>query len=227
MQRVAKHLYLRGNSYTFRKAIPAYARSAFGGIREYVRSLGEITEARARTLATFHGEYCARLIDEARDSRAPEGKHADILRIRRVPDRADIERGVRSWLMNIEESELCAPNSGGASSDDRIRDFGLLDAEVVRIMRQRNGDAPLMTRWIAEALIQSHDWLIPRVGTLRTMLEDRVARGQRELAMRLRAQLSWEHEPGSHHPTHPMFSAHELPKIEPSQHPKATVAMYP
>lgn len=31
MQRVAKHLYRCGNQFTFRRAIPPYARPAFGG----------------------------------------------------------------------------------------------------------------------------------------------------------------------------------------------------
>lgn len=64
-----------------------------------------------------------------------------------------------------------------------------------------------MTRWIADTLIETHGWSMPEGGTLRSLLEDRVARRQRELAARLRAELAWEDQP---QPTHRMFAPHEF-----------------
>lgn len=62
-------------------------------------------------------------------------------------------------------------------------------------MRAGTGDTPLMTRWIADTLIEANGWSVPQDGPLRSLLEDRVARGQRELAARLRAELAWEDQP--------------------------------
>ena len=202
MQPVAKHLFRRGGSYTFRKAIPVYARPAFGGIREYVRSLGDVSETRARALAALHAEYCARLIDDARNRSKPRSAVSDILRVRRIPDRAEVERAVRKWLVAMEDSATSQIPRGQPEADQQARDLGMQEAEVVRVMRARNGEAPLTTRWIADALIQSNDWLIGADDPLRALLEDRVARGQRELAARLRAELSWEDRPA---PTHRIF----------------------
>lgn len=74
-------------------------------------------------------------------------------------------------------------------------------------MRAGTGQTPLMTRWIADALIETHGWSVPQDGPLRSHLEDRVARGQRELAARLRAELAWEDLPQH---THRMFAPHEF-----------------
>lgn len=207
MQRVAKHLYLRGNSYTFRRAIPIDARPAFGGLREYVRSLGEVTEARAKSLAAVHNEFCSRMIEEARGRTGKQRKHLAFLQVRRVPEREEIERAVRTWLIEMEEA-ASAETVAGQDVDERLRDLRLFDADIIRIMRSGNGEAPLMTRWVADALIEKHGWSVPQDGgPLRTLIEDRVARGQRELAARLRADIAWEDQP---QPTHRMFAPHEF-----------------
>lgn len=203
MQRVAKHLYRRGNSYTFRRAIPEYARQSFGGLREYVRSLGDVTEGRAKALATIHREYCDRLIGNARGKVQATRGVSDIIRVRRIPDHDEIERAVRRWLVTLETNVSDLASLSQLSIDDYTRDLGFLDAEVIRVMRARGPETPLMTKWIAEALIQSNDWSCPADSKLRTLLEKTVARGQRELFARLRAELNWEDQP---QPTHRLFS---------------------
>lgn len=207
MQRVAKYLYRRGGGYTFRRAIPADARPAFGGLREYFRSLGDVTETRAKALATVHNEICTRLIDEARGAKQRPQRGLDFMRVRRIPEREEVERAVRAWLAEMElVSPLAAP-SAGPEADERARDLKHLDAEVVRLMRSGRGETPLMTRWIADTLIETHGWSIPQDEPLRSLLENRVARGQHELAARLQAELAWEDQP---QPTHRMFAPHEF-----------------
>ncbi|AJA08849.1 hypothetical protein SKP52_09705 [Sphingopyxis fribergensis] len=207
MQRVARYLYRRGNGYTFRRNIPAYARPAFGGITEYVRSFGDVTETKAKAQAILLGEHCTRLFDEARNKGQSKSKSSDIFRIKRTPDGEEIEHAVRTWLIKIETSMSETLLMERASADQHVRDLGRLDVEVVRVMRSRGGNAPLMTRWIAETLVEANDWTIPTDGPLRVLLEDRVARGQRELAARQRAELSWEDQP---RPTHRMFAPEEF-----------------
>lgn len=208
MQRVAKHLYRRGQSYTFRRGIPVDARPAFGGIREYVRSLGDVTESRAKALATMHNEFCSRRIEEARRKRNQPKGHLDFMRVTRVPERDDMERAVRTWLVEVEAASSAAVSGDKREADEQIRAMRYLDAEVIRVMRAGTGDTPLMTQWIADTLIETHGWSVPKDGPLRSLLEDRIARGQRELAARLRAELGWEDQP--HQPTHRMFAPHEF-----------------
>ncbi|ANY19654.1 Phage integrase family protein [Tsuneonella dongtanensis] len=207
MQRVAKYLYVRGRSYTFRRSVPPYARPAFNGVTEYVRSLGDIAEKRALALRAVHEELTDQKIAAAKGRDRAKQRVDDVLRIKHVPDREEIERAVRSWLVETETRSSEQPPRGRQRTDDHVRDLGLIDAEVVRVMRSNTGEAPLMTRWIAEAMIQSHGWSMPPVGPLRSMLEDRVARGQRELVARQRSELTWDDQP---QPTHRLFSPEEF-----------------
>lgn len=207
MQRVAKYLYRRGDSFTFRRVIPIDARPAFGGITEYVRSLGDVTESRAKALTAVHNEFCLRRIEEARAERGRLQRHLEFMRVTLVPAREDIERAVRMWLVEIEAVSSTSSPASPADVEDRICELRQLDAEVVRVMRAGTGRAPLMTQWIADTLIDRHAWSIPQDGPLRSFLMDRVARGQRELAGRLRAELAWEDQP---QPRHRMFAPHEF-----------------
>lgn len=133
MQRVAKHLYRRGQSYAFRRVIPVDVRSAFGGIREYVRSLGDITESRAKALATVHNEFFSRLIEEALGKKDRSPRHFDFMRVTRVPEREEVERAVREWLVEIEVATSSASSATGPEVNDQIRALQYLDAEVIRV----------------------------------------------------------------------------------------------
>lgn len=208
MQRVAKYLFRRGESYVFRRGIPPYAREAFGGQREYFATFGDIPSRKAMALRAVHEEITDKKISAAKGGlQSSKGTLEALLRVKTTPSREEVERAVRLWLAEREAEASDLPSSGGATSTERVRDLGLFDAEVVRVMRSDGREAPLMTRWVADALIQTHDWAVPSDSPLRTLLEDRVARGQRELSARLRAEIAWEDQP---QPTHRMFSPHEF-----------------
>ena len=203
VQRVARNLILRGNSYTFRKVIPLDARGAFGGVREYVRSFGDVSRREAGQLANFHRTYCERLIAEVRGQSKSKNNLVELIRVKRVPDHGEIERVVRAWVVECERKGALL---AGNSPEETIRDLGFFDAEIIRQMRHGRGEAPLTTRWIADSLIEQNDWRQPDAA-LRSFLEDRVARGQRELAARMKADLDWGEAPP---PTHRMFSPAEF-----------------
>jgi hypothetical protein len=73
MQRVARHLYRRGNIYTFRRVIPPHARPAFDGLAEYVRSIGDVGVKEADHLAAQHRAHCDRLM-----AAAAKSSHSDV-----------------------------------------------------------------------------------------------------------------------------------------------------
>jgi integrase len=60
-----------------------------------------------------------------------------------------------------------------------------------------------MTRWIAESIAEARGWTFPADDELRWFFEERVARGERELAARRKAELDWEDQP---RPTHRIFA---------------------
>lgn len=207
MQRVAKHLYLRGNSYVFRRGIPDDVRDAFGGRKEDFITLGDIPEARAKALALV---YSADISDRIAQARGREGQaqaSLRVVRVRRAPEREEIEKAVRAWLIKVEQRAPVAATMSRGEVLEQVRDLGHLDADVIRVMRTGSGDAPLMIRWIVDALIDAHGWSVPEAGPLRSFLEYSVARGQRELSARLRAEFTWEDQP---QPTHRMFAPHEF-----------------
>ena len=210
VQRVAKYLILRNGRYTYRKAIPVDVRHAFGGRREDTCALGDVSEARAKTLAVVLGEKCSQRISEVRSSAPGSRRVADICHMGRQPGRDEIEEQVRVWLVAIEKRIANGPAPGRSGSKGQLRDWSHLDAEVTRVMQAQEGDIPLSTQWIAQSLISANGWVVPDRGDLREFLEDRVARGQRELAVRRQAELSWDE--GQPQPTHRMFAPTEFAK---------------
>lgn len=155
MQRVAPHLYLRGRNYTFRRAIPEHARSAFGGIPEYVRSLGDVSLRKAEEQAAVHRAYCSRMIEEAAGRQKGKAGVSDLLRIKRVPDREEIEQAVRLWLREHEADGEPFAAAGRQAATDHVRDLRLLNEAVRETMQARRGSAPLITGWIADHLVEA------------------------------------------------------------------------
>lgn len=200
VQRVGTNLRLRGCSYEFRKVIPPEARSAFGGLKEYVRSFGDVTRKEAERLASFHRAYCNGLISEARGKSKPKKNVIELIRMTRMPERQEIERAVRDWLLHREVglgTSLFADDGG-----DQARDLGFMRDEVVRRGSVRSDEGPLLTRWIANALVEANGWAVPESGELRRFLETCVGRAQFELAARVEA----DQEIGKiHAPTHRIF----------------------
>lgn len=203
VQRVAKYLILRNGRFTYRKGIPVDVRHAFDGRREDTCALGDVSEARARTLALVLGEKCSQRINEVRKSVRGSGKVANMFNTARQPDRAEIEKQVRAWLLAIEQRLALDPVQGRAGSRRELADWHHLDAEINRAMRTEKGHTPLTTQWITQSLVEANGWSVAGSGDLREFIEAQVARGQRELAARRKGQLSWDHELPQ--PTNRMF----------------------
>ena len=94
---------------------------------------------------------------------------------------ADYQSAERSRV-----ASLLAPAAGRSGSQVELQDWSSLDAGVSRIMQAADGKAPLSTQWIAQSLSEANGREIPAGSDLREFLEDRVARGQKELAARRR-----------------------------------------
>lgn len=197
-----KNVILRGRGFTFRKVAPADVPHVFGGIGEYTRALGNVSLRKAEELAAIHRVYCNRLIDEARGKAKPEKSIIELLRIQRVPDREEIERTVRDWLLR-REAALGTSLSGDGGAQ-KARDIEHIQSEVIRVASQRKGAMPLLTGWIAEELAEANGWALPPDGELRRFLEDRVGRAQNELSERVGADQGWGKV---RKPPHPMFEA--------------------
>ena len=104
VQRVAKNLHRRGNSYEFRKVIPPYARAAFGGITAYWKSFGDVSLREAEHCAAECRRYCDRKIAEAANKPDPTARLASFKPGGHVPDRGEIDRAVRAWVLDREQS---------------------------------------------------------------------------------------------------------------------------
>lgn len=226
MQRVATHLYRRHGRYAFRRAIPKDVQAACG-MTEYVRSLGDVTDTRARALATIHAEYCDRMIRQARAGLNRQTvSQNEIFRTAHIPDQEEIERAVRNWVVQIESKSSGEPLVGGVAVRHRSRELDAAEGEIIRVMSGGAGEPPMSTRWIADALIQRNGWTMPRDGRLAALLTDRVARGQRELVSRERADITWAENAG---PTHRIFAPEEFARdrAQPRapKHPEARLSL--
>lgn len=201
LQRVAKNLHRRGNSYEFRKVIPPYARDAFGGKGAYWKSFGDVSLREAEHCAAECRRYCDRKIAEAANKPDPTARLASFKPGGHVPDRAEIDRAVRSWVLDREQSAA----GGGLDRDamrQRVRDLALIAEVTPAHLREDRRGSLLSVGWTAEHIAASHHWVLPPDGPLADYLHDRVGRAERELALRVKAELNYEDRPA---PTHPMF----------------------
>jgi len=180
--------------------IPPEARIAFGGRKEKIVSFGAVPEREAIREATLLRAYCVGVINEARGKSKPKKGIVELIRVKRVPDRDEIERAVRRWLLDREST--LGTSLFGEGGDQKLRDLRHIQHEVIRVASQRSGEMPLMTGWIAEGVAEANGWAFPSNGELRRFLEDRVGRAQHELSARMSADQEWGKV---HQPTHPMF----------------------
>lgn len=179
--------------------IPPEARDAFGGIAEYVRSFGDVSRKEAERLAAFHRAYCGSLISKARG--ASKGRNAvQLVRVKHVPDREEVERVVRGWL--IEREAALGTSMFGKNAHRKMRELEHINDEVIRNGSQKTGAMPLLTQWIAGALAEANGWAMTAESEIGRFLEDRVGRAQHELSQRAAADQQWGK---AHQPTHPMF----------------------
>ncbi|WP_143559630.1 hypothetical protein [Sphingomonas dokdonensis] len=221
MQQVARHLYRRGNSYEFRKVIPPRAQAAFNGRKTFSKSFGDVSRREAEHLAAECKRYCDRLIAGSSNHPDPTARIASFRVEGRVPDREEIDRAVRTWLMD-QERRATETTLDSGTAKQRVKELALV-AEITPVhLREDRRDSLLATRWIAEALAAERQWVLPPDDPLMDHLHDRVGRAQRELAVRLKAELNYEDRPAPTHPTFDQRAFDEDQKAAPA-HAKAPV----
>lgn len=155
LQQVARHLYRRGNSYEFRKVIPPYARGAFGGgIGTFSRSFGDISRREAEHLAAECRKYCDRRIAEASNKPDPTMRVAAFKPDGRVPDRADIDRAIRAWVVDQEQRSA----EGKLDKEARkqtVRDLANIATLTPEHLREGRYGSLLTTSWTAERIAEA------------------------------------------------------------------------
>lgn len=204
LQRVAKHLYRRGNSYEFRKVIPPHARVAFDPpVGTFSRSFGDVSRREAEHLAAECRKYCDRLIAQVSNKPDPTVRLAAFKPGGHVPDRADIDRAVRAWVVD-QEKRAAEMELDPDTALQRVKDLGHIADLTPWHQRYRRQSSLLTTDWTAERIAEAQQWILPSDGLLARYLHDRVGRAQRELALRTKAELNFEDRPA---PTHAMFEA--------------------
>lgn len=200
LQGIARHLYRRGDSYEFRKVIPPRARAAFG-VSTYSKSFGDVSRREAEHLAAECRKYCDRRIAEATSKPDPTARTATFKAGAHVPERGEIDRAVRAWLLD-QEQRAAGVQLTRSDAKQRVKELAVIAEITPAHLRENREGSLLSTRWIAESLVEGQQWTLPPEGPLLGYLTDRVGRAQRELALRLKAELNYEDRPV---PTHPMF----------------------
>lgn len=196
LQRVARHLYRRGNSFEFFRRIPPDARHLFGGLATKSASFGDVSRREAEHRAAALRMQTDRLIAQARNRADPAGgAHDHGLRV--VPSQADMDRVVRTWVLDQTEQHIV---QGMTEPEEVVRQMDLM-AELTRDhLRGRNHKSLLTAQWVLDALVARHNWRMDDAG--RAYLFDRLGRAQREMAIRVKAELNFDDTPA---PTHRMF----------------------
>lgn len=200
LQRVAKHLYRRGNSYEFFRRIPQDARHLFGGITTKSESFGDVSYREAEHLAAELRKQTDRLIAQARKQPDPTIR-AFARRASALPTQGDMDRAVRDWLAKQEANITVSPSR--AEVPQRVQDLSAIAELTPKHQRDRRSGSLLNTAWIAEAIADMNGWSITKGSDEHQYLLDRVGRAQREAALRIRAEINYEDRP---HPTHSMFA---------------------
>ncbi|NTS64541.1 hypothetical protein HRV97_05155 [Sphingomonas sp. HHU CXW] len=85
-----------------------------------------------------------------------------------------------------------------------MRDLANIAALTPDHLREGRLGSLLTTSWTADNIAEAEHWRLPPDGSLGEYLLDRVGRAQRELALRVKAELNFEDRPT---PTHAMFEA--------------------
>lgn len=204
LQRVAKHLYRRGNSYEFRKVIPLYARAAFDPpVGTFSRSFGDVSRREADHLAAECRKYCDRRIAGALSKPDPTMRVASFKPGGRVPDQADIDRAIRAWVTD-QEQRAAKGRLDREARKQTVRDLANIAALTPDHLREGRQGSLLTTSWTADRIAEEEQWILPPDSRLGEYLFDSVGRAQRELALRVKAELNFEDRPS---PTHAMFDA--------------------
>jgi len=158
-----RYLYVRGDTYYFRRGVPRDTRHAFGGKPDDWKSPDTSDLAVARTRLQREIEAFETRVAEARNELAP----AKVAHAPYAPSNAEIAAAVREAHKHRKE---------------RVRPINKADQRVVDEARRRLGDLKQFKRdlersrqitsdfhvmdvqWQAEALCQRHNWLLDEAG---------------------------------------------------------------
>lgn len=176
-----RYLYIRGDTYYFRRGVPKDVRHAFGGKPDDWKSLDTSELAVARTRLQREIEAFETRVADARNQSPP----AKIAHAPYLPSNAEIEAAVREAHKQRKE---------------RVRHINKADRKAVEEARRRLGDLKQFKRdlersrkitsdfqvmdvqWQAEALCQRHNWLLDETSDQWWALLGFVTRGMIEAA---------------------------------------------
>lgn len=176
-----RYLYIRGDTYYFRRGVPRDARHAFGGRPDDWKSLDTSDLAVARTRLQREIEAFETKVADARNELAP----ARVAHAPYVPSNAEIEAAVREAHKQRKE---------------RVRPINKADRRAVEEARRRLGDLKQFKRdlersrqitsdfqvldvqWQAEALCQRQNWVLDESSDQWWALVSFVTRGMIEAA---------------------------------------------
>lgn len=192
MKRVrgCSHLYLRGHSYIYRRAVPADVRAAFGGRREVQKSLGTTSLAEARHLMNDQQRLFEQTLSDARGVISPIEKiHRQVA----LPSVQDMEIAVRQWLTcRIEREREAIAVKSADEEDTYLADLPVQQLQWDSAAKRGPITPHLSSQWIAEGLAEEHGWdLKPETSAHRSLLR-LISRAQFEAAERVRQELEGE-----------------------------------
>lgn len=192
MKRVrgCSHLYLRGQSYIYRRAVPSDVRAAFGGRREVQKSLGTTSLAEARHLMNDQQRLFEQTLSNARGVISPIEKiHRQVA----LPSVQDMEIAVRHWLAGRIERERNAIAVKTVDDEDvYLADVRLQQLQWDSAAERGPINPHISTQWIAEGLAEERGWdLKPNTSAYRSLLR-LISRAQFEAAERIRQELEGE-----------------------------------
>lgn len=148
LQRVAKHLYRRGNSYEFFRRIPPDARHLFGDIKTKSESFGDVSLREAEHLAAELRKLTDKLIAEARKQPDPTAR-ATSRHPLNLPRTDEIDRAVRAWV--LEQEARITPGIAPEDAKQIVRDMTLIADLTALILRE--------VRIPSRYLPTTHTWL--------------------------------------------------------------------
>lgn len=177
-----RYLYRRGDSFLFRRSVPADATDAFGKT-EVVSTLNAQTKSAALVELAGHVADFERTLLRARLQPTSLKQSADI-------GREDMERAARDWFSERQdrfEAELLEFGSR-EKREARLNELEAYE-EIARQAVRGEQDNDLIARWISETICEREGWDFDLGSFQSRLLVQIVARGQIEASRREREDL--------------------------------------
>ena len=128
----------------------------------YSRSLGDVTRREADHLAAEHRKFCDKMIAMASNAPDPTARAATLRLGTRSPDHDEIDRAIRSWVLEQEQHYTGVVERSTAKQ--MVKDMGAIaDFTPVHQRDDRRGSL-LTTTWIAETLAGKCGWALVEEG---------------------------------------------------------------